>query len=211
MALATPPGSPMPRMGARIPLSFLQQLDDVCGDHTAISRDHPNVHFVSTDKLTFLPATAGLDDQVAVIIKIIPNYKKEDVMTKLFHAAGVGPQLLGCITDRSLGRKYMFLEYIPGSTLAEHIAQKKPMCITHIHNLLRCIAANGLYHKDLNLNNIMVTSDGLKVIDFEHVQVTGPSEVEDVERTPAFIRMCRDVSDRMKTLHAQLAQLKEAN
>ncbi len=197
MASVTPPGSPM-----HSKRNILEKLDDVCCAKTAISTDHSNVHLVFASNLDFMNIDFGHNKNV--IVKTVPLYSKEDQTTRLFYTTGVGPNLLACITDKSLGIKYMILEFLGKNTLVDYIAQGNHVPYVKIKQLLCRIAGHGLYHKDLNLNNFLVTPDGLKVIDFGKVEMIHTRPRDQVECDSIFISMYQDVCDHIKHLHIQL-------
>ncbi len=77
------------------------------------------------------------------------------------------------ILDQTDGTTYLILEYVPGQTLAEHIADgrlpvKETLSIAlQIAEALAAAYEKGIVHRDLKPSNIKITPDGnVKVLDF---------------------------------------------
>ena len=199
----TPTGTPSASPSAspsikRTRPSATKILEDICDPTRVVSVNHPDVFLVDAYELRNVP-DMHLPQGCKVIIKIIPNYEKEDQLTHMFFTIGVGPCLYACIQDRELGRKYMILEYIQGDNMAQHYIKTKNYPGMKMHDLLSKISANGLYHQDLNPENIIVTSKGLRVIDFGKAKV-GTTTSNDVAKGIAFMNMCNDFTGHIKAL-----------
>ncbi|GAB6042967.1 TOMM system kinase/cyclase fusion protein [Endothiovibrio diazotrophicus] len=88
---------------------------------------------------------------------------------------------------------YAVFEYIPGHSLARHIAQHGPLSPAQTKELmlqaldaLTCAHARGIIHRDLKPQNLMVTQTGprmtLKVLDFGIGAWLDPVQADDPER-----------------------------
>lgn len=131
-----------------------------------------------SDKSKIVLAYDESDRQVYVI-KYLKNLKNKDVPY----------QELKKIDDRILPRIYYIFdgdeeiilveEYICGITLNELIEQKKYISDEEIQDILvqLCKGLKNLHqrdiiHRDINLNNIMLTNDGIvKLVDFDTVRI----------------------------------------
>lgn len=91
------------------------------------------------------------------------------------------------------GSPYAVFEYIPGHSLARHIAQHGPLnpsltkeLMSQALDALACAHAGGIIHRDLKPQNLMVTQTGprlaLKVLDFGIGAWLDPVHAEDAER-----------------------------
>lgn len=86
--------------------------------------------------------------------------------------AGVGPRLLA--TDRTAQPPWFATEYVPGVTLEEavdlaggRLAVSECWILLHeVATRLDALAAQGMVHRDLKPSNVILTADGVRLIDF---------------------------------------------
>lgn len=84
--------------------------------------------------------------------------------------------------DQHHGRPYIALEYIEGQTLAEYLTSRGPIgpheavrLISPVVRALICAHSNGVTHRDLKPQNIMITASGvIKVLDFGIAKIKSP-------------------------------------
>ena len=98
---------------------------------------------------------------------------------------------------------YFRMEKIQGQTLKEANVPDMTAVTLEILRMIRLFNEKGIYHRDLNINNIMVTNSGIKFIDFEnsyHLELGG---VED-EYYPVPQYRSHDVCIFMRSLGQKL-------
>lgn len=81
------------------------------------------------------------------------------------------------------GSAYMVMEYVEGQTLAERL-HDGPLPLDQLFRVgaeaaqaLACAHERGIIHRDLKPGNLMVTSNGIKVLDFGLAKFAGPEPV----------------------------------
>jgi serine/threonine protein kinase len=131
--------------------------------------------------VVFLGFTATRNDPVVIKVAKTPAARcrwrleqEASILERLTHQ-GI-PRILGrgwADTDR--GRRYFLaIEYVPGTTITEHLRNRAADCLTKVELFLRvCDAVNvahmhGVVHRDLKPENILVRPDGTPVVlDFD--------------------------------------------
>jgi serine/threonine-protein kinase len=115
--------------------------------------------------------------------------REEEIGARLNH-----PGILKVIkTDRPKSRPYLVMEFLDGSTLAEILAKRKPLpegearaFASRICEALEYLHTNGITHRDLKPQNIMVCRDGsLRLFDFGIARVEKARRLTFVGLTPA--------------------------
>ncbi|BCK69422.1 serine/threonine protein kinase [Streptomyces libani subsp. rufus] len=84
--------------------------------------------------------------------------------------------------DPDAGRPWMATLHIPGPTLSDHVKRNGPLAVDEVRRLasglaeaLRDIHRAGVVHRDLKPGNVLLATDGPKVIDFG---ISRPSDSE---------------------------------
>ncbi|MGW7576771.1 protein kinase domain-containing protein [Streptomyces sp. NPDC054765] len=84
--------------------------------------------------------------------------------------------------DPDAGRPWMATLHIPGPTLSDHVKRNGPLAVEEVRRLaaglaeaLRDIHRAGVVHRDLKPGNVLLATDGPKVIDFG---ISRPSDSE---------------------------------
>jgi tRNA A-37 threonylcarbamoyl transferase component Bud32 len=112
--------------------------------------------------------------------KVSPRGKKEYKAGKRLLALSVmTPKPLGYgISDKG---SYIVQERIEGDTFVNMFFESKdrPGLLLKLADLLRTLKAQGVVHNDLHLNNIIVYSDNLYLIDLHKMQVKGHVSLKD--------------------------------
>jgi serine/threonine protein kinase len=99
------------------------------------------------------------------------------------------------IIEQDTGSGLLVLEYIPGRTLAEHVAHK-PLKLQETLSIALQVAEallgayeQGVTHRDIKPGNIKITPDGrVKVLDFGLAKTSGPQN-----QGPDIFRLSQDI------------------
>jgi serine/threonine-protein kinase len=101
--------------------------------------------------------------------------REEEIGTRLNH-----PAILRVIKVEKKSRPYLVMEFLDGETLAHRLGQQRPLpeaeaarIAAQICDALAYLHANGVTHRDLKPQNIMICRDGsLRLFDFGIAGVT---------------------------------------
>ncbi|MEU4244102.1 protein kinase [Actinoplanes sp. NPDC026619] len=124
----------------------------------------------------------------SVAVKIFLAYGEEetDVLQEARTAAGLShPNIAqvydyGEISDGDRRTPYLVMEFLEGETLADRLArtgavrwrEAAEIC-TGVAEALAAAHAQGLVHRDVSPRTVMLTPDGVKVVDFEMATASG--------------------------------------
>src|SRR5262249_41178080 len=112
-----------------------------------------------------------LREDVAADPNALERFKAESkTVAQLSHANVVQVYMVG----EHQGRHFMFLEYVEGKSLREHLERKGPLEVPLVFSIMRQVAAAllraaeaGIIHRDIKPENILLTRKGeVKVADF---------------------------------------------
>ena len=78
----------------------------------------------------------------------------------------------------------ILLEYVQGGDLFDHVTEFDPLCINQMYGIytqlvqaIRCIHDHGIAHRDIKLENILISTHGvIKLIDFNLAKIFQPNE-----------------------------------
>lgn len=122
-----------------------------------------------------------LDKSQAQMMHMTPQVKKEiGLLTTLRHENIVsGVEVLSSST-----RLFLIMELVNGGDMHSLVTKKKRLGVTETRTYFRCILkalhychSQGVYHRDLKLENLLLTKDGnLKICDFGLASVTENSK-----------------------------------
>lgn len=150
----------------------MQYLEEMYEQLTHLDKKHGEVlsTFLVKNRQTGKIAVAKYVD-----ISVLPVYEKIEQISsrhleKIYHCAGGKSQNVSGVEACGL----VITEYISGMSLREHmersgLLQEMEVChiIAQLLEVLQIIHKEGIIHRDINPDNIMISGDGvLKLIDF---------------------------------------------
>lgn len=153
----------------------------------------------------FLAWQASMQRKVAIKVVSAEVMIRQGVLERFRREAHLtaslrSPHTVGTFDYGSLpnGMQYFAMEYIPGQTLAEILAQHGPLPVEQACDILQQVSLSleeahetGIVHRDLKPGNVMITSVGkgkltAKVLDFGIAKLVGP-EAQSLTETGAAV------------------------
>jgi hypothetical protein len=139
---------------------------------------------------TFLAKHEGSGQEVALKVPHLHRADDAEFRERFYQEARLGARLvhphLVRIMDpgQETGRPYLAMEYLPGRTLEERLAQEEPLPIEESVRIALGVAqamahahTHGVVHRDLKPGNVMLTDQGPKVMDLGIARVMDAATV----------------------------------
>jgi serine/threonine-protein kinase len=120
---------------------------------------------------------------------LLERFFQEARATSMIEHPGI-VQIFDCEVEPT-GRPYIVMEYLPGETLAAHLARVRVLPVTSAAKLARGMAealaaahAKGIVHRDFKPENVFVLpQEAVKVVDFGIAKLVGDFHADKVHQT----------------------------
>jgi len=114
-----------------------------------------------------------------------PSYIERFIQEEWIGMRIHSPHIVQVIRPRERKYLYYLTEYVEGPTLAQLIKERTRLPVTDARNIImqvtsgiRAFHRKDCLHQDIKPDNIIYTEDGVKIIDFGSVHISGISEID---------------------------------